>query len=239
MLGTEATIARIVKYIAEKQTPTLVLDTCALLDIIRLPYGAKDKDQAQQYFNSARILLQCAEESRLTFVLPPCVKVEFEKNLYSEVDRLKEHTEKVVINLTKINALIPDLEITRKFKEAIKVNLPDLLEALVNDIVKSSIYTAIDRDILLSAHNRTMVVDPPAKKGKDQNDCINYLHSLEVFRQLHGNSCRSKCVFLTSNTSDFCDSNKVTPKAKIKSELDAINATLVTQWAWAHNELGF
>lgn len=224
-----------VNQLVDNPLPVLFIDTCALLDLIRLPFREPHPTPTTSTLNAAQSILEASSKKNAHLTLPPLVAMEWQDNAQNVKSESIKHFNDleskigVAKSIAKFGGQNPSIDSLKH------LNLPDLLFDLSQNILMSSISLAQDDEISLKANARAIRYDAPARKGAIK-DCVIYEHSLSMMHELRQRSFEQPIAFLTSNTKDFCESDR-TPKEPIKTELSALNVELVTRWDWALNAL--
>lgn len=224
-----------VNEIINHPAPILFIDTCTLLDIIRLPFRQKKSTTAKAYLDSAENAIQLIKDNKLRIVILPLILKEFGDNLPGTEDELSRHVKNLSSSLEILYSL--------HSKSHDKLIVPDLLsfktelilKKICNDLLELGIHVKQNDDTTLRANNRVIMNIPPSRKGT-LKDCIIYEHCLEMAALLRNQGFNEKMVFFTSNTEDFCE-NKIKAKQPIHNELSNFNIGLCVNWTWAIHEI--
>ena len=240
MTHSHNTIEEAAEHINNLSTPVLILDTCALLDLIRVPLRSNDANLVKAILLAARKVLLLAQSTpkSLCIVIPPLVPDEWEKNSPGVLEEVKQHFCKLD-NMINIASATADCLAISNSKSLFSIHqLPETLLNLSKEILNSGIRLYSQDVVRLRASDRAANYIAPSSKGAIK-DCIIYEHALELFSELRHLSFVEKCVFMTSNTNDFCETtNKTMPREPIMAEMNAASFTLTTTWNWALHELG-
>lgn len=228
-------IGEIVNLISKNQAPVIICDTCALLDIMRLPIRSLAITRLQSNLNAISNIYTMIKQKQIYLIAPHPVETEWVKNAKTVKDEVKKSIDKVATNyeMIKVSAEHHGLSMPKIdfYSHSISQKLFDLSECLIN----TSIKICQEEGPSLKATKRALGNIPPAKKGKIP-DCLLYEHMIELVGQLNGNGFSKKCIFITSNTNDFCDSSGY-PKTQIKSELLSLSIQFCTAWDWVKKEI--
>lgn len=231
MSHSEYTILEAVNILNDKDISVLVIDTCAILDVIRVPARVDSHTRAEAILKSVSHILSMVKENppKLSIVIPPLVPSEWEEHQSKIIKEVEKH-------LIKLDSMIKVAAVSaRAFNKEIKLttfsnlNIHDKLLTLSKRLLYSGTWLESKDNVQQRSTNRAVANVPPARKGAVK-DCIIYEHCLELFRLLRENNFNKKCVFLTSNTKDFCDETNFSPQEPIKTELDQVSANLTTNW---------
>ena len=235
------TVADAVRALCRVGKPVLVSDTCALLDLIRAPIRIDNATRASAILQSASKILSLARTTppSLCIAIPPLVPDEWRQHHHDVFSEVERYLSKLYSMIGVVAATGISLGINTSAISFSNLGMSDRLKNLSRELLNSGIWLNSEDDVERCATKRAVSDIPPAGKGKAINDCIIYEHTLELFTRLRSNSFTEKCIFITSNTNDFCEKGSSTPREPIKLELDNISATLTTNWEWALHELGF
>ena len=223
-----------VNEIINRSSPVLFLDTCTLLDIIRLPFRQKSPTTAKSFLESVGNANQLIKRSKLSLVILPPVLKEWNNNLPNTKAELSRHIREIILRLEILSAIhssgagglvVPDL---------LSLKTESFLETICNDLILSAIHIEQDNDLVLKANDRVVNNIPPSRKGTIK-DCIIYEHCLQITSLLRSEEFTENIIFFTSNTKDFCVSNG-NAKQPINDELSNLSIRLCLNWSWAINE---
>lgn len=231
---TPISIAEVAGKIVALRRPALFLDTCALLDIIRLPARARSPRDSETLLTATLSILTKAGEGQLSLVIPPLVTSEFEKNLSNVEVEARNAVDEFRLRHGILSSIqraagdsVPPLGIEAE-------TVITFLKDLTAELLASGTELTQDDEAARRALKRAVSSTPPSSKGT-ANDCVIYEHALQLMRAIRDAGHSQALVFLTSNTKDFCNSG--TAKEPIQSELAGVNACLCTTWNWAVSQL--
>lgn len=211
--------------------PILFCDTCAILDIIRIPHRTRDTKQAIAYFDAINAILTEARAGRVRLVAHELVNSEWHAN----AAKVKAETESNMADVQRMYSIL--YEISRRCGapgpafEHLKANVGDDLYTQSQSVL--DICNAIpDRDdSLLRATKRASQFIPPATKGGIK-DCVIYEHILAFASDIRNTDTNSKFIFISSNTNDYC-SIAAQPHVDIAAELNALGISFCANWSHA------
>ena len=221
--------------------PVLILDTCALLDLIRIPFRARSVQEASQTIASALEIIMAVhqETPNLWVIIPPLVFDEWEKHKQPTLGELKRHWDgldtKIEIANTTASVLNIDTPSNATYK---KMKIEEALENLSSAFLQNTLLLIPNPTCEERAYKRTIKEEAPARKGGQTKDCTIVEHAIELCRQLRNLGFEQKCVFLTSNQIDFCEKNSSIPKEPLNHQFNEISMVLTTKWNWTKAELG-
>lgn len=212
----------------------LVVDTCSLLDVVRLPTSRRP---IVADVGSVRRLLELATDgsSRLTILVCDVVDNEFTHNL----DKVKQVARDELSALHRTFIQMSALSVSL-LGEAILTTptgwyerLLDEAAALALQVVAAGTHVTCSRTAHNNAFTRVMERRPPAKAGSaSQFDSLICEVALELARERP----KRTTALLTSNTRDYCDG--VTLHPLLAREFDSAGLLFATSWAHAAGLLG-
>ena len=215
--------------------PILVLDACALLDIIRIPSRVDSHTECSRILNSVTSILRDAESEKMTILLPPPVLLEWEMRALETRDNTENEIKKFQLNLDVVRCIsefhgtpLPNVPLPSN-------ELAEYLYALSERFINASINLEEDSTLSSEILSRVTHCIAPATKGASPSDCKLYEHTLGIIRKLRGNGFARPIALLSSNKKDFFQDGK--PKSPIDSELGAISGSLCSTWYWAESVL--
>lgn len=213
----------------------LVCDTCALIDIIRLPMRVSNEKDIARTLAAVNKIEELVSARKVTIICPPPVSVEWHKNApatRSELESFITEAGRAYKNIRTAAAASGEVMPSLSFPvERTAKYLYDISER----ILLSSIMLQNENAPSIRATSRALSCIPPASKGKVA-DCLIYEHTLELFSNITMGNNSLKRILLTSNSEDFFDGPKY-PKPPIDTELIARGAMLCKNWNWALGEI--
>jgi len=236
MIHTETSISDTVNQIMASPAPILFPDTCALVDLIRVPYRTKKSKEAGYILKAASYLVSSSQNivPNLWVVILPGIYKEWREHSQNTKKELTEHW-------SKLDATI---EIAHASANAVNIALPsaiiysdlgieNILLGLSEKFLSNAIFISTDSDCVNRAYLRLLNKEAPSQKGGEMKDCTIIEHCLELCKQLRNVGFTKNCVFNTSNTKDFCRPSSSELQVPLNVQFDAVNLTLTTKWQWA------
>ncbi len=208
----------------------LWLDTCALLDIVRLPM--RETNDPTRTLDAVRHV----QAAGVQCCVPEIVLTEWNENRVPVQDEVDDHlratTNRVVRVLSTIAGLGSPTDPSPSLGHStLPVRLGDVGQAVLDSCI---VVTGSD-EIKLRAYKRDVASIPPGKKGKAcLKDCTVTETMLDVCRHLGPFHC--PCVFLSSNKTDFWDGSDWHPA--LAQEFQPLNVSIARNWDWAAHSLG-
>lgn len=235
MTSTNLPVNDLADFLIQRKLPILICDTCALLDIIRMPFRQTELTRLISIQSAITEIFERSKQGTISLVVSPLVKDEWAANAPSVQRELENHLKK----------LEGQNEIIREVASGQGTSLPEIILPireisdhqlnLSQDLLKICHGIEEDESIMLKAKDRAVKYIPPSSKGAIK-DCIIYEHALELLRILELKGFTYPKIFLTSNTKDFCGENR-RPKSPIDTELNTVSTELCLAWDWALKEL--
>lgn len=210
--------------------PLLFLDTCAILDIIRLPFRVQEPSRAKSHLAAAQDAINLISNEKLKIILLPNVPTEYNDNIANTKEELSKYLNTIDKSIKVLKSLQLSTTVTIPDNFIYSLNTIETLDNICTNILSNSIHIKESDTLVLRANTRVVRDLPPSRKGSIK-DCIIYEHCLELSRQLRDNGFTETLIFHTSNTKDFCDSNH--PKQEIKLDIDELDINFCTDWSWA------
>lgn len=220
--------------------PVLFCDTCALLDLIRIPNRTVSAIESKSILKSAFGIITAANANRVSIVIPPLIRMEWTNN----VGQVEEEARKA------LNKLQTDYDTMRTIETMRGGTVPPsliididtqiiFLKRISEQLLNLGLELSEDHGAMGRAAGRASLSKPPGKKGGEVKDCIIYEHTLNVMAGVRSNGHRKAMVLLTSNTHDYCAPDPVTgTKDSVRTELSSVGSDLCTTWSWAVHSLG-
>lgn len=216
--------------------PLLLLDTCAVLDIMRAPFRAEIQGNV---IPSAINLIKAAQSNPrgLWLVASSLVCDEIYDSLAIpkfELEKVIKDIDDIISGLNNAISIIGPYKGISRFCDQ-RFNLAEDLMRIASDIASEVIVIDISDDQRVAATHRVAQCKPPAKKGGQLNDCLIIEHYLELCKQLRIMGFDNNCVFTSSNKNDYCRNGCLAPSLKI--EFDAVQLNYSGDLAWAKSLL--
>jgi hypothetical protein len=164
----------------------------------------------------------------INLVIPPLVEEEWNDNIDTVSSEITQNLSKLDSQIgvvhTVASALFRNL---RRIKYS-KLNVVESLTTVSRGLLAHGISLDMDDVVSKQATGRAIALTPPATKGAIK-DCIIYMHCLELFSRLRMEGFKANCVFMTSNTKDFCEKTG-TVREPVRSELQERSVGFVKSW---------
>lgn len=209
--------------------PVLILDTCAILDIIRAPI----REQIYNIKAALSILTASRATPReLWVVVPNLVLSEFDDNIITVEGELNKSLLVTDSRVVEINAALSllGLQAHAGLADFSSSGLTQSLRSIADEVI--TIALQIDDDECSSnAVKRVILGKAPSEKGKQQlKDCIIWENAIAFSSKLRRLGFNRPVVFISSNTSDYCSDKKLKPE--LQAELNAFQGSFATHLSW-------
>jgi hypothetical protein len=178
----------------------LILDTCCLLDIIRVP----DRENLD-VIESAYQLLEKKSLNKLNVVLPSLIRDEWNENVSNVCDYSSNIIKKNQKKIKVFKEIAEKLHIrTLQLQDFSLFGIEIKLKDLSSKVIDISLVLGEDIAYRTKAIERVVKVIPPSAKGKDSTkDCIIYEEALAIGEKLRLEGFTGKIVFASSNTNEY------------------------------------
>ncbi len=214
--------------IANRPCPLLFLDTCSILDVLRVPIR---RELQIEILNAVATMTKFCDSTprRIWLVTSALVISEFETNVAEVKNELKASIE-MQARLTHVARVIfPDQRVEATNWGAL--GLDQRVTTLVNGLVDRLVVFDGSPKSKLRAGARVTSAEPPSGRGKDQQykDCVIFEAFLELVSAARSQGFKSRAIFVTADKGY----GKQPGHPRIKRDLDAVSAEYVPDLAWA------
>jgi len=232
--------AEFARRVITAPAPVLLVDTCALLDLMRDP--GRDTFSSDNV-RAAHRLLGKVEERPRSLWLPIVRQVVLELNENKQpvkteaenaIKKLQETIERVQ-SLFAAHGIVTSA-INPKLADA---QFPETTASMVEKFVSSALHITTPRGAERSAFSRIAQNTAPSKKGKQAKDCLVFESYLMVATQLRAGGFGGSIVFLTTNKNDYSHMpNAAVPHPDLTNDLAALNISYAANLLMAERLLG-
>lgn len=227
--------------VTEAGIPILLVDTCAILDIVRAPI--REQISVHDIEAIHTLLAWTTGPIRQTsLVVTKQVITEFHEHLdevAQEYDRaIRKASESHTGILERMKALSPSGVNLPSSIDLTSFGFPGKSRCLAEKVVTASLVLNDKINELQSkAYRRSISAKPLAKKGKNSiKDCLIIESYFRLVRILQNKKSSYKIVFITSNKHDYEKDRHLHPD--LKEEFDSVGLKYSPNWsAAAHHEL--
>jgi hypothetical protein len=214
--------------------PLLLLDTCALLDIIR--FAHPDRDLQSKNLVSAAITISQRAQAQPRG-LWTCAAQQVEKEW-------SEHCDSVAADVTRkhqdLERRLARIGTAAQTIGIPQISLPDLhqldlaskLRATALGLLRTAEVVSEDADTIPRAWQRVCLAVAPAAKGKQEmKDCVIWEQYVALATRLRKESFTAPIIFASSNVTDYGSPGQ--HHEVLSQELTAAKITFTTDLAWA------
>ncbi|MFZ2999753.1 MAG: PIN domain-containing protein [Undibacterium umbellatum] len=223
-------INTIAQQISHDPKPLVLIDTCSLLDVVRVPI--REENNATQIILGALKLLDLALQNKVYLAITSIVRAELESNLgevRDEVLKLATRREKQVQHYVLCSKLA-GLALQGADAFAIAA-LRDKLTDMVFGILAKSFEIKGDDACSGRAMKRVITNQAPASKGKNEaKDCDIIEHYLELAGLLRQSGFSKAMCFVTANSNDYGKPGEM--RSPLDAQLKAWNIEYVNNFQW-------
>ncbi|MGH7812644.1 MAG: hypothetical protein ACREQI_01395 [Candidatus Binataceae bacterium] len=238
-MTAEHSISEAAQLILAQPAPLLFLDTCAVFDVLRL--ASEREGQPERILAATeRILAMASAPARGLWILSASIiDTEWRDNVQTVIDGVRAHITRVDRSLVKLHAAIRATKFTqaslrRGDPAAIEIGqlpqieqfgLPERLLEICERIMASAVWLPPDDAILRATHLRSTDRRKPAARGKRETpDCQIIETYFALCRALRSRGFEERCVFASSNKSDFYgEGEPLPPHEELAAECNEVN----------------
>jgi hypothetical protein len=214
----------------------LILDTCAILDLIRAPVR---REFNVSYTGRARAILAAAKQTnpQISLVVSNVVQTEFQHNLPHVLEDATVQLKKRCDDYRHALAIVAGYADTQAMLSVDVQWVEDNIkhgQRLAEDLLAASAVTSASDEDQIRASGRVWTRAAPAETGNNNlADCVITEVALRIARTHNGTVNTPSIVLFSSNTTDFCDARYLKPT--LQAEFDVVGLQYVRNWgeAWA------
>jgi hypothetical protein len=200
----------VVNRILATPAPVLCLDTCALLDIIRVPIRFREDKISVNVITAAFNLIAKASTDKpdLWILILDLVEKEWLDNATYVHTDIEKHLNHLHYGLNHFSKVLDIVGTDTAFYQTDlrSLNLEKKLYSLSEKLLKTAIIIENDDNCKIKAMDRVSINVAPAgsKQGKNEaKDCMIIEHYLCLCKELRNQAFSEKCLFVSSNTQDY------------------------------------
>lgn len=232
------TIARLVDLIIHDPAPVVLLDTCALLDVIRVPH----RDELQLDSIEAALSLERRAQTvprGAWLIAAELVETEWANSCSSVVEESRREIAKLERRLDKLRSVakhVLPLEVIGPLDLG-RLQVEEFLKTAAQALIRMASIVTPDPDSVMRARTRVTTGVAPAARGRQEyKDCEIFEHYLSLGRALRAAGFHPDLFFVSSNTKDY-GSPKELP-AEVAADLQSARIEFVTSLGWVNARLG-
>lgn len=199
--------------------PLVFWDTCALVEIMRIPQMDREKfniHTLEKYEEIAKWI----RDGKLISVTSELVRTEFDKHFANEIKKIEDQTKRYQEEIKTLSAYMQNSKKQNRVKTAI-----DLLEcckrceATANTICKNTIAIKQEVVFMTAADYRVRNYEKPSGGKESYKDCYLWATFLKLVSELHQTK---DTFFFTSNYKDFGKGGKSRFNEDLNNECPAM-----------------
>lgn len=226
-------VDEIVSSILCQPAPVIFLDTCIILDIVRMLYR-KEIDEEIIKSTKDLIVRSKSEPKKIWLLTSEIVEIEWKNNIDAVIGEFRSEIRKLKKTLIRLESILtdafPGTNIT--YPDVATLHIDASLRFFSENLLKSSMSFLNDEECLTKSTLRVIYNKAPASKGKSEpKDCMIIEHYMKISKRLNENNFSGKCIFVTSNKNDYGRPSNI--KEPLNDEFDSVGLTYVDNIAWA------
>lgn len=217
--------------IKNKNAPLLLIDTCSLLDVLRVPFRQSPK---LSHLIGAKEILQRLKTNVLSVVITDLIEQEYLQNVNQTIEELMRFIENLNKNNERLLNVVESVGLanTLKVSNIDNKKLNSALKSISNGIIDNCIILEKDNDCILKAHERMILFNAPSARGKSESkDCVIIEHFLKLIRRLRNEGYSEKIAFSSSNSKDYGDAPKI--KSPLDVDFNDLGIDYCNDFNWA------
>ncbi|MGK7392876.1 MAG: PIN domain-containing protein [Candidatus Cyclobacteriaceae bacterium M2_1C_046] len=214
--------------------PILFFDTCALLDILRIPLPSRSfPTDADQHVIEVKNFINADKAICLSSEI--CIK-EFNDNTPIILKAYDTEFTKIESSINNFYELVDNSGIASEKIDRVslkKYKIENYFADIAGNII-SKIYFVEEEPLRNSAHIRLIDKIPPAAKKGEYKDCIIWETYYKIISELKSRVS----FFISSNKDDYCDgSNTEEFHPLLKDEIDTKNNYFIISYTRLYHKL--
>jgi hypothetical protein len=222
------------EIITAQPAPVVLLDACAVLDIVRSPIRKEISSSIVETSIALKVAASGAPPS-VWLVAADLATQEVAEHLPAVEKEMASRIEELDRCLSDVATITEHLP-TGSFPQTrvTPLALPAHLRGLAEALMATTRRLEVDQECRFRAGGRVAQGLAPSGKGRQQyKDCEILEHYLELARRLRSSGFAPQVVFVSSNTADYgTPPDKIL--AAIQVDIDSVGMSFVTSLNWAH-----
>ncbi len=230
-----ADVSTIVASIQLRNVPVLFIDTCAILDILRVPMR---QNINFSHLEGAKEIVDKQKQSKISTVITTTIETEYNEHLHNTEIELARHISDLASNNERLINSIESIGLSYEFnvKNIYKTELPTKLKEMAEEIIANSYIIEKDDECIKKAFARVETYAAPSRRGKSESkDCVIIEHFLKIASELRQLGFQKKFVFITSNSSDYGKVSKLNPP--LDTEFQNLLIAYCNTFKWAISQI--
>ena len=227
----------VVRKVVALGAPVVCADTCSILDVMRDP--TRDDARVHNAIAALHMVAKMEANGELVCLLAEQVKLELADHLQPIQDEAKKRLSNLTDRVNRVNT------IAALFGPGATVDLAHFVghevraRAMVDRWINVAEVVPQRPEIAGRAVARVIGPRAPARQGKDSTkDCIVIETYFDMIRALRGAGLQSKIVFLSSNTTDYTNSQHGGLHDDLKPDFAALSIEYAPNAGAARHALG-
>lgn len=230
-------IPNLVASIQQAPAPVVLLDTCALLDIVRASH--REEPSAASVETALSLAERARQDPRgVWLVAAEVVDTEWADNWEHVVMQARREIGLLERRIDKLRSVAKHVVPLQPIEvlELERLGIHDHLKDAAHALLRLTHIITPDAQVILRARTRLTTGAPPAAKGKQEyKDCEIFEHYLALGRALRADGFQDGLFFVSSNTKDYGSPGKLLPR--IEADLQSAGIDFVTSFSWLNAEL--
>jgi hypothetical protein len=212
---------------APTPVPALYVDTCAVLDIVRLPMRARAPIRE---LTGLRNILDAVRGGRASLHMSDLIPAEFGRHHADVMEEVQRHLRRIRDESAVVHDCADHLALGEIDWNVDPIALTELLSEHAREVLGAATVLATTDQDKLDAMERQVASLRPGRRGKDCiGDCMITTSMLRAAR-----SQPARTIFLSSNVRDYSDDEKSSRiHGDLKLVFEELNITFATNWEWA------
>lgn len=198
--------------------PIIFWDTCALLDIIRIPFRDNfDINTLKSYMRLADLI----EAGDVLSVTSSLVSIEFDNNYNKQIVDLRRSLNKVKQNTKEYADYMQDRALGSTIKTTVdQLEVEQTFVDICDRITRNTVLIGSIKKIEKIAQSRVIYKVVPAIDKGEYKDCFIWTTCVMLVHEIIPTSCT---IFVTSNTRDYKDANTNLPHQQLLDDCSTCN----------------
>ncbi len=217
--------------------PVLCMDTCSLLDIVRDP---RRHDMRVDDKKATFDLLDAVEHGHLAILIAETVKNEFDFHRPKIMEDAKKALLDFKIYAQRVNHIVALFGSSGQIDLGHFDGHVDRSGEILDRWIASALKVSPAKEVKNRALKRVNLGIAPAQKGKNSyGDCEIIETYFDIVKRLRAAGLKSNIVFVSSNTKDFAEIDKINLKHDLTIDFNSRDMKYAPNMFIAKHLLGF
>lgn len=228
-------ISDAVSSILLKNTSVFFIDTCAVLDVLRVPIR---QDIKISHLEGAKEILQKQQQNKISTVITTTIEKEYNDHLNDTCVELERYILRLASNNERMINSIESVGLKYEFNvhRMNEVKLSNALKQITDEIIANSYIIEKDDECIKKAYTRIERYLAPSKRGKSESkDCVIIEHFLTIAKELRNQNFQERLAFITTNSSDYGTAPTLKPPLDI--EFRNLQIAYCNNFKWAIQQI--